>query len=446
MLSRGAPTSSQSERAVVPAVTRSGGVSGRGRPRTLYVSYDGILEPLGESQVLGYLERLAGSYAMTLMTFEKARDLLDEDRVRAVRRRLGTRGIRWICLRYHRRPPIVSTALDIARGIWSGWQALHGGAQLIHARGYVPGLIALVLARLSKAAFLFDMRGFWADEKVDGGHWSSASRIYGVTKYFERRFFESAQAIVSLTYEGVKAFPALGYRIPAGTPIEVIPTCTDLDRFRPGPKDDRMMARLGLTGHRVIGVSGTISNWYLRQPMLECLAYLVKTLDRTKLLIVTRDDHDRLRADARAAGVPDGSMTVTSAEYERMPEFLRLMDVGLFFIKVCFSKKGSCATKLGEFLATGVPVVINEGIGDSDRIVRDHATGVVLPEATVAAMRQHLPALLELFADSATQARCRTVARAELDVVEGSRKYGRLYERVLQAQSVSRNAAEVEAR
>ncbi len=61
-----------------------------------------------------------------------------------------------------------------------------------------------------------------------------------------------------------------------------------------------------------------------------------------------------------------------------MPEYLRLMDLGLFFIKVCFSKKGASATKMGEFLATGIPVVINDGVGDSGRIVREHRAGVVL--------------------------------------------------------------------
>ena len=416
-----------------------------GLPLTLYVSYDGILEPLGESQVLGYLERLAGGYAITLMTFEKQSDLRDIERVRAFERRLSDRGIQWIPLRYHKRPALVSTAVDVAQGIWQGRRVLSVGVRLVHARGYVAGLVAMVLARLSGAAFIFDMRGFWADEKVDGGHWPSDSRTYAVTKYFERLFFESADAIVSLTHAGVQAFPVLGYNISGDTAVEVIPTCADMERFSPGPKDARLMATLGLADHPVIGVVGTISNWYLRQPMLETLAYLARAIAGAKVLFVTREDPERLAADARAAGMPAGSIVVTSADYSAMPDYMRLMDVGLFFIKVCFSKKGSCATKLGEFLAAGVPVVINDGIGDSGRVVGEAGAGVVLPAGSVDAMRQCLPALRLLLGDSRTAGRCRDTARVHFDVEEGSRKYARLYERVLQARAASLRCAEGEA-
>lgn len=416
-----------------------------GRASTLYVSYDGILEPLGESQVLGYIERLTDQYVVTLMTFEKQADLEDLERVSAFERRLADRDIKWIRLRYHKRPALVSTAVDVAQGIWHGRRMAGGGVRIVHARGYVAGLVALVVARFSRAAFVFDMRGFWADEKVDGGHWSRDSVAYAVTKRCERLFFESAQAIVSLTQAGVDAFPRLGYDIPAGTIIEVIPTCADLERFRAGPKSARLLADLGLTGHCVIGVVGTMSNWYLRRPMLEVLAYLVRTVPEAKVLVVTREDSDKLRADARAVGLPEGSLVVTSADYAVMPDYMRLMDVSLFFIKVCFSKKGSCATKLGELLATGVPVVINDGVGDSGRVVRESGAGLVLSAASVEVMRECVPALRELLSDPRTPERCRNAASSHFDVEDGSRKYARLYERVLQARAPSLRCAEGEA-
>ena len=40
----------------------------------LYISYDGMLEPLGKSQVLGYLNRLAVDRPIHLISFEKPSD------------------------------------------------------------------------------------------------------------------------------------------------------------------------------------------------------------------------------------------------------------------------------------------------------------------------------------------------------------------------------------
>ena len=401
-------------------------------PSVLYVSYDGILEPLGESQIVAYLERLGTRYAITLISFEKGQDARHSRRVARMRTRLEESGIRWMPLWYHKWPPIVSTAFDVLLGAWRGLAlSLGSDLRLVHSRGYVPALIGLLLRRTRGVAFLFDMRGFWADEKVDGGQWRRDSLIYRLVKRFERRFFESADGIISLTWAGVAAFPTLGYRIRTGVPVEVIPTCADLERFRPGPKNPELVTRLGLEGHRVVGCVGTMTNWYLREPMLNYLALLVRRIDRIKILIVTAEDHGRLRADAERSGVDPRRIVLTRAEFHEMPELLRLVDVGLFFIKVCFSKKGSAATKLGEFLATGVPVIINDRVGDSGSIVREGRVGVVLPDVTPEAFEASLDAVRQVLSDSEIARRCRDVARQHFDLARGVSSYDGVYSRII---------------
>lgn len=395
---------------------------------TLYVSYDGILEPIGRSQVVNYLIRLSPGSRYIIISFEKPEDLRQHEKVRELENVLLAAGIRWIRKRYHKWPPVLSTCWDALAGIQAGLGVcLSQSVHIIHARGYVASLIALVLKRVSGAKYLFDMRGFLADEKVDGGHWSRESRVYAVTKRCERSFFESADAIVSLTHEGVKAIADLGYRIPAGIPIRVIPTCTDLETFAPRPKDQMLLKRLGLTGHRVIGCVGSMSNWYLRRPMLEYLAFLTTRLEDAKILVVTHEDHDQLRSDAIKAGIPAERLVLTRAEFSAMPAHIGLMDLGMFFIKVCFSKRGSAATKLAEFLACGVPVVINDGIGDSGGIVRHGRAGIVLADVTEKAFESSFQSVLDMLNDRDTAERCRKTAKDYFDLDEGVRAYAELY-------------------
>jgi glycosyltransferase involved in cell wall biosynthesis len=290
--------------------------------------------------------------------------------VRRLEARLAGAGVEWVRLRYHKRPTLPATAGDVLRGIAVGRRIARARATaIVHARGYVPSVVALAVKRTSGARFVFDMRGFWADEKVDGGHWTRRSLPYRLAKRWERRFFEGADAIVSLTEAGVKAFPTLGYRIAPQTPVEVIPTCADLTVFRPGPRDAALAARLGLGDGAVIGYVGTLSNWYLREETLRYLALLARELRGARVLFVTHEPPDALARDAVAAGLPEHAITITRADFADMPAHVRLMDLGVFFIKPCFSKLGSAATKLAELLGTGVPVVINDGIGDSGRIV-----------------------------------------------------------------------------
>jgi glycosyltransferase involved in cell wall biosynthesis len=411
-----------------------------------------MLEPLGESQVVAYLERLADRAAITLLSFEKPADLAGAARVTAMRQRLDAAGITWIPKAYTKRPPVLSTAFDIIGGCFvarrwaraSGTKHAAPGTEhvapstqhpapvIVHARGYVPALIAWHVKRSFGARFLFDMRGFWIDEKVEAGHWAAGGWLFRVGKWCERRFFAEADAIVSLTAAGVRELPRLG-RVRDGVPVVVIPTCADLDRFQPSgsaseDEDLRRRRQLGLDDALVVGCVGTLSNWYLREETLSYLAWLSTRLERMKVLIVTREDHDRLRADAVRAGVPGDRLVLTRAPFEEMPSLMRLMDAGVFFIRACFSKRASAATKLAEFLGCGVPVIINDGIGDSGEIVRANAVGAVLPDTSRGAFDASEPAIRSLLADEGVAARCRATAVREFSLAEGAVRYAQLYD------------------
>lgn len=397
----------------------------------LYISYDGLLEPLGESQVVNYVERLAVDYAMTVLSFEKPADLRDRVRLCAMERRLEEQGVSWLKLRYHKRLSVLSTILDVMRGIRSARVECRRRAVIIvHARGYVPALIALGARGASGARFLFDMRGFWIDEKVEAGHWTSGGVLDRVGRWCERRFFRSADAIVSLTDEGVRALAELGHDTAPNVLVRVIPTCVDLDRFTPGAKEPELVRSLGLAGACVLGCVGTMSNWYMRHEMLRYLAYLTRLLDHTRVLIVTREDHHELEHDAERAGIPPGRLALAKADFNDMPLFIRLFDAGVFFIRPVLSKRGSAATKLAEFLGCGVPVVINDGVGDSGRIVRDGRVGVVLPRVDADVFDQSLQDVRGLLADGEAASRCRRVAHELFDLESGVDEYRRLYGRL----------------
>lgn len=396
--------------------------------RVLYLTYDGILEPLGQSQVLSYLERLAQDFSITILSFEKPHDLRSGQRIDAMRRRLDSLGIKWTPLKYHKRPPVLSTAWDIICAIRCARRlAAEGPPDIVHARSYVPAAIALSVARATGAKFLFDMRGFWVDEKVEAGAWKKGGLIYLVAKWFERRFLGRADAVVSLSHEALRHLPHLGLRSERDIPIEVIPTCVDVQRFAPRPKDAGRLAALGLRGGPVVGCVGTLRNRYFRQDTIQYLAYLTHAMEGLQVLIVTRDDHAQLRRDATDAGLDAHRLVLASADFSEMPEMVSLIDVGVFFMKPVFSQKGSAATKMAEFLACGVPVVVNDGVADSSAIVRNERVGVVMPDTSPRSFEGSLPAVKALFGDRETSRRCREVAVRLFDVDAGAARYRMLY-------------------
>ncbi len=84
--------------------------------KILYISYDGVLEPLGQSQVLAYLKQLAKDNTIHLISFEKADDWAEVTERNRIANDIATAAILWHPLRYHKRPSALATAWDILQG------------------------------------------------------------------------------------------------------------------------------------------------------------------------------------------------------------------------------------------------------------------------------------------------------------------------------------------
>lgn len=391
----------------------------------LYISYDGILEPLGQSQVLRYLERLARDHRIVLMSFEKPEDWADTDRREKLREHMQATGITWIPLRYHKRPSALATAYDIAHGFVRGaWAVVRHRVRIVHARSYVPSVIAVALKKLFGLRYVFDMRGFWADERVDGGLWPPGGRLYRVAKWFERRFLLNADCVVSLTQAAVdemRTFPCLQGRMPR---FEVITTCADLELFRPansdpGPSNESPPFTLGYVGS--VGV------WYLFDEALGCFQLLRERLPDARLHILNRGGHAHIRERMAALGIHEDTVRLEAANHAGVARAMQQMDAGIFFIAPVYSKIASAPTKLGEFLGCGVPCLGNTGVGDMATILEQEQVGVALERFDQDAMRKAIDRLLQLTETPYIKDRCRQAAMRHFSLDRGVSGYRAIY-------------------
>jgi len=387
----------------------------------LYISYDGMLEPLGQSQVLAYLEQLASGRRIHLLSFEKSEDWGDVQRREALRGRIAAAGIAWHPRRYHKHPSALATAWDVMVGIVTSlWLAWRYRLCIVHARSYVPALMALVLKRLARMRFLFDMRGFWADERVDGGLWPRNSRLYRIAKWCERRFLLRADHVVSLTHAGVAEMQRFAYLQGRMPPVTVIPTCADLSRFVPidGQRDPCSFT---------LGYVGSASAWYLFDAAVEAFAALRTLRPDARLLVVNRGEHDHIRACLERAAIPEACVELQRADPAEMPALMARMDAAVFFIRPVFSKQASAPTKLAELLGCGVPVLSNSGVGDMAAILVEDEVGIAVSKLDAGSLQQGVRELLALLDQPGVRARCVDSARRHFALEAGVSKYAAIY-------------------
>lgn len=391
--------------------------------RVLYISYTGILEPLGQSQVLQYVRVLARTNEIVLLTFEKPERLANAEVLARIEQRCAADGIIWRRLTYHHRPGIPATIFDLLAGTAFGFRLVRRHAiEIIHARSYIPGMMALAVKRLTGANFLFDMRGFWADERVDGGIWRKDSRRYRFFKAVERQLLSGADHIVSLTRAGAREIRKLPYLRPRARAITVIPTCTNLDLFavikprRPGPF--------------TLGYVGSTGTWYLFGHIARAVFILFNVRSDARFLVITQSDPESVRRDLRRAGVDLDRVEVAAAAYDEVGGQIARMDAGIFFIKPVFSKRASCPTRMGEFLACGKPCLANAGVGDVEEDLSETRTGIAIGGFSDEELAAGLERLIQIAGEPGTTERCRLAAEQRFSLASGVAAYDAVYQRL----------------
>lgn len=380
--------------------------------RAVYVSYDGLLDPLGMSQVIPYVRRLGrrGCVAAVVSFEKKARGRDGEDGGE-VRTDLSGSGVRWRPLAYHKTPRVPATLWDCLRGaVQVRREVSDSGAALVHCRGDVAMLMARWAGLPAGVKLLYDVRGFFAEERVDSGSWRAGSALDRLVRREEAKNLRRADGVVVLTQAARRVLEGRCDSLP---PIRVIPTCADLDVFRPAPR--------GSERSFDIVYSGSLGTWYLPAEMTRFVQLAGPEIGgRSLLLTPNLDEASRLGLDS----VWTETRRAAPAEVHR---WLRRARVCVFFIRPAPSKRASCPTKFAEALACGLPVVCNRGIGDLDEIVEHEGVGVLVEAFTDEAYGRAAHRLARLLEDPTLPHRCRALAERRYDVAVGAAAYESLY-------------------
>lgn len=392
------------------------------RANVLYLTRNGLLEPLGQSQILPYLLRLSDDFALRVVSFEKPADLAVPKAQKTLARLLAAHGVFWTAHRFQLRPRRVAPAIGIIQLIGNAFVGPR--PHLVHARSYVPAAVALLLKRIFGTPFIFDMRALWVEELLLSGEIAHGSRFHQSLLRVERECLREAAGIVSLTEAAVGHLREIYPAELAGKEIAVIPTCTDLDRFVPsGHGSERPM---------LFGCSGTVLSAWFRIDWLATLFRVAARRDPdARFEILTRDDPKAVREAIGGGECLQRRLDVRPLPSSEMPDAVRRHSVSVMFFRGGLAKLGSSPTRLGEALGSGVPVLANDGVGDVGKILHNNPIGVLMEGGSEAAAERALDELDRLLACPETPNRCRAAAEAIYSLESGARAYRTLYRRIL---------------
>lgn len=393
-------------------------------PKVLYITRNGMCEPLGQSQVLAYLRGLSQDYAFTLISFEKPEDLADEEAMACVRASCAKYGIRWLPQRFRYSPALIAPVFSMLQFFWLCLREVRkGNARLIHARSYIPAAVALAVNWLAGTPFIFDMRALWPEELITAGRLRRGSLLHRGMAWAERTCLRRAAGVVSLTHAAVDHLQAVYPDALAGQRIRVIPTCADLERFVPAARQ--------VVVPRIYACLGTVLSGWFRLDWLAAFFQAAARDSSAQFQIVTRDDPQQVRAALGLGPELQSRISIFAKPSQLVHEAVQAQSVSVMFFTEGLSKLGSSPTRMGEVLGCGLPVVANDGVGDVAHIITKYRVGVLVADAGEVAMQAALTELEVLLQDPDLAKRCRQAAEKVFSLSAGTAAYRQLYQDIL---------------
>jgi glycosyltransferase involved in cell wall biosynthesis len=393
--------------------------------KILYISYDGILEPLGNSQVLKYLEYLAEDFEITLLSFEKKNTLMHASDLLNMQKHCLDKKIFWRPHTYHQGLGPISSLINIFKITFTPFfQMLMRKSQIIHIRSYMPGLGIPMLSFFFDFKFIFDIRGFWADEKVDRLGWKKNSSKYRFFKALESSLFKRADAVVTLT-NASKKFIERKFIKPSKK-IHVIRTCVDSSEFNTKTKNinyNRVSQRLN------VGYLGSIDTAYDFNQFLS----LIKSLEQRNIdvhLTVLSNTTNKLvmkYLEKNELGHLDHKVLFLSRD--ELSNAISKFHILGFALKKSFSLIASMPTKIAESLACGTPIICNNFNSDIEEMIAENKIGILYDFSSPLTDSKYRE-IINLIQDESTSEICSDFSTNHFSLQAGVKKYLEIYNNI----------------
>ena len=376
------------------------------------------MEPLGESQVLKYLLKISSKYNIYLISFEKSSDIQNTQKFKDFKKICSANHIKWKPLKYSRFIKYISSIKNIFNLFFQSFIILiTRNINIVHIRSYMPGIAVLPLKKLFKFSLVFDMRGLWADEKVDRLGWKKNQLKYKFFKFLETKLLKQSQSIISLT-NGLKDYLiAQGYD---ESKITTIRTCVDLEMFYP-------INNYNKDTSVDLGYLGSTDTAYDILPVLELFEQILRIRQNIKLKIFTKSDPKVIYKLARKIGIDSKFLNIRFCNREDLNVAINELNAILFYLKPSFSLLASMPTKIGESLGCNVPVVCNTFNEDIKQLMSKNNVGQLIEFNNT---NKETLRVLDFIDSYKNQSACRDLAKNEFNLDQGAQKISDIYFRI----------------
>jgi hypothetical protein len=386
------------------------------KTRILYLTYDGIFDPLGQSQILPYLINISKEYKVHLVSFEKNMNLINKNN-NYIFDLIKKNNFFWIKIRYSKNSFTRIFYLFYSLVIIS-YLIFFKKIRILHLRSYISALIVWPFTKICRLKIIFDMRGFWPEEKVDRSSWKTTDIKYKFFKKIEKYFLTISKSIVCLTSHAKRIIIDRDSLLNPSK-ITVIPTCADNNIFFHKKKN--------INNKITFCYIGTTHSAYDIEKVLKLMSNLKNENIDIYLTIYTNDSLKKLKEKISKFNNISNFISIKSLGRMQINDAISETDYGIFYLNKNNSIKASFPTKIAEYLLCGKPIICNNFNDDINDVININKIGLI-HNFSIENISDIKSFILNSKNDIKISSRCINFANNNLELEIATKKYLKVYE------------------
>ena len=377
---------------------------------SIYITYDGICEPISESQILPLINSLSKNRKIILISLE-----------RKVKKKIlnivkNNKNILWFKYNYFSNKLVFLNFIILAYlNIKIFYLLKKHKIKIIHLRSLIPYISIMIPSLFYKVNIIYDMRGFWIQEKIDRYNWNKNSIVVKTLKKIEIHLLKKSKKIICLTENSIKILSSK-YNLNINK-FTKIPTTVDLNLFK---KNQNIKNKL--TNFCYLGTTKYAYDFNL---LIKFFIKLKTNNISYNLFIISKD---KINTNI-LKNIGEDNYKILDLEREDVIKKLNSIDFGIFFLKNNKSVAASYPTKIGEFMSMGIPIICNKFNTDFEKIF-DKKNCFINYEQDSNILNV-IDAIKSYKDNHKISSECISFAKEELNLENSNIKYKIIYDKIL---------------
>ncbi|WP_205499632.1 hypothetical protein [Rufibacter psychrotolerans] len=278
------------------------------------------------------------------------------------------------------------------------------------SRGAPAGALAYLVWKVTKVPFFVESFEPHADYMLESGVWRRFDPRYIFQRAWEEKQKKYASGLMPVADNYKRKLIQEG--IPEAR-IYTVPVAVHAESFQfDKVVREQSRKRLGFSSLHLVGVYvGKFGDIYYDEEAFQIFKTSFDYFgDSFRLIILSPNPKEKLLEKLIDADIDVNKVFITKSAHSDVPAFLSASDFAFSTIKPAASRIYCSPTKNGEYWASGLPILITNGVGDDSDIIEREGGGAVFDLSVKGSLANALLKMRELLKNPDYRSKVRELA------------------------------------